>query len=64
MSTHFKIAILGAGSVGSTLGELWARKGHTVVFGVPDPAGQKMKVPSIFRPNALKPKTPTQTKLA
>ena len=43
MSTHFKIAILGAGSVGSTLGELWARKGHTVVFGVPDPAGQKMK---------------------
>lgn len=29
-----KVAILGAGSVGSTLGKAWARQGHTVIFGV------------------------------
>ncbi len=29
-----KLAILGAGSVGSTLGRVWAKQGHTVIFGV------------------------------
>ena len=38
-----KIAILGAGSVGGTLGRLWAAKGHSVTFGVPDPTGDKVK---------------------
>ena|SRR5688572_24366496 len=32
-----KIAILGSGSVGSTLGRSWAAKGHEIVFGVRDP---------------------------
>ncbi len=31
-----KIAIIGAGNVGSTLGLGWARRGHQVVFGVRD----------------------------
>ena len=31
-----KLAILGAGSVGSTLGRVWAKQGHTVIFGVRD----------------------------
>jgi 8-hydroxy-5-deazaflavin:NADPH oxidoreductase len=31
-----KLAILGAGSVGSTLGRAWAKQGHTVTFGVRD----------------------------
>jgi predicted dinucleotide-binding enzyme len=31
-----RLAILGAGSVGSTLGRAWARQGHTVIFGVRD----------------------------
>ncbi|MGH9450816.1 MAG: NADPH-dependent F420 reductase [Terriglobia bacterium] len=35
-----KIAIIGAGNVGGTLGKLWAAKGHQVVFGVPDPEGE------------------------
>lgn len=32
-----KIAILGAGNVGTTLGEGWARAGHEVVYGSRDP---------------------------
>jgi predicted dinucleotide-binding enzyme len=36
-----KISILGAGSVGGTLGRGWARKGHDVFFGVPNPADSK-----------------------
>lgn len=31
-----KLAILGAGSVGSTLGRAWATQGHNVIFGVRD----------------------------
>lgn len=38
-----KIAIIGAGNVGSTLGRAWARRGHTVTFGVRDPADPKLK---------------------
>jgi 8-hydroxy-5-deazaflavin:NADPH oxidoreductase len=29
-----KIAIIGAGDVGGTLGRLWAKKGHQIMFGV------------------------------
>ena len=36
-----KIAIIGAGHVGSTLGKSWAAKGHQVAFGVRDPKGAK-----------------------
>lgn len=36
-----KIAILGAGSVGGTLGKGWANKGHQVFFGVRHPNGEK-----------------------
>lgn len=36
-----KIAILGKGNVGSTLGAGWAKRGHEVVFGVRDPSKEK-----------------------
>lgn len=36
-----RIAVIGAGSVGGTLGRRWAEAGHDVVFGVPDPASPK-----------------------
>src|SRR5256712_328971 len=38
-----KIAIVGAGNVGGTLGKGWAKAGHEVVFGVRDPADPKWK---------------------
>jgi hypothetical protein len=38
-----KIGILGGGSVGGTLGESWARKGHEIVFGVRKPDAPDMK---------------------
>jgi len=38
-----KIAILGAGTVGSTLGTRWAEGGHDVVFGVRDPGSKKVQ---------------------
>ena len=38
-----KIAIIGAGSVGGTLGTAWANRGHEVVFGVRDAADAKLK---------------------
>jgi 8-hydroxy-5-deazaflavin:NADPH oxidoreductase len=31
-----KIAVIGAGSVGGTLGQRWAKLGHSVIFGVRD----------------------------
>lgn len=37
------IAILGAGSVGSTLGRRWAGRGHRVIFGVRDPQASKTR---------------------
>lgn len=37
----FRIAILGAGPVGSTLGRKWASAGHTVAFGVKDPSSER-----------------------
>ncbi|WP_438269970.1 NADPH-dependent F420 reductase [Paludisphaera mucosa] len=37
-----KIAIIGAGQVGGTLGRAWAAAGHEIVFGVRDPAGNRV----------------------
>ncbi len=41
-----QIAIIGAGNVGGTLGKAWARAGHSIIYGVPDPAQAK------YRPTA------------
>jgi hypothetical protein len=38
-----RIGIIGAGSVGGTLGQGWAKKGHEVLFGVRDPADPKVQ---------------------
>lgn len=38
-----KVAILGTGSVGSTLGRRWKEAGHEVMFGSRDPASQKSR---------------------
>lgn len=38
-----KLAIIGAGNVGGTLGTRWAKAGHPVVFGVKDPQAEKIK---------------------
>ena len=37
------IAVIGGGGVGETLAKAWARRGHTVVFGVRDPGSEKSK---------------------
>jgi NADPH-dependent F420 reductase len=37
-----KIAVIGAGNVGGTLGKRWAGAGHEVAFGVRDPADGKV----------------------
>jgi NADPH-dependent F420 reductase len=37
-----KIAMIGAGNVGGTLGKRWARAGHEVAFGVRDPGDAKV----------------------
>lgn len=36
-----RIAIIGAGAVGGSLGRGWSRAGHTIAYGVPDPADPK-----------------------
>jgi NADPH-dependent F420 reductase len=38
-----RIAVIGAGNVGGTLGTRWARNGHEVVFGVLDPAAPELQ---------------------
>jgi predicted dinucleotide-binding enzyme len=38
-----KIGILGAGNVGGTLGEMWAKKGHQVIFGGRDPNSPELQ---------------------
>ncbi len=38
-----KLAIIGAGNVGQTLGKRFAELGHEVMFGVRDPAAAKMR---------------------
>jgi hypothetical protein len=40
-----KIAIIGAGKLGGALGVAWAKAGHTIYFGVRDPAGGKTRPP-------------------
>ncbi len=36
-----RIAVLGAGNIGGTLGRKWVAAGHTVTFGVTDPSGAR-----------------------
>jgi hypothetical protein len=38
-----RIAIIGSGNIGSTLGAKWAAAGHEIVFGVRDPASDKAR---------------------
>jgi predicted dinucleotide-binding enzyme len=38
-----KIAVIGIGNVGGTLGPAWAKAGHQVIFGVRDPGSAKVK---------------------
>src|SRR5438552_18259789 len=38
-----KIGILGAGNVGAALARVWVAKKHEVMFGVPDPTGDRVK---------------------
>lgn len=38
-----KIAIIGAGNIGGTLGAKWAAAGHQIVFGVRDPQSAKTR---------------------
>ena len=40
-SANKRIAIIGAGQVGASLGRGWARSGHAILFGVTDPAAPK-----------------------
>jgi len=35
------IAIIGAGNVGGALGKGWARAGHALTYGVPDPSEER-----------------------
>src|ERR1700732_2605171 len=41
--TSMKIAVVGAGNVGGTLGKGWAKKGHDVTFGVRNTSDPKLK---------------------
>jgi predicted dinucleotide-binding enzyme len=43
MEESMKIAILGAGNVGGTLGRRWANAGHSITFGVRDPSAPKIQ---------------------
>ena len=38
-----KIAIIGAGNVGGTLGKRWSAKGHQIFFGVREPESPKIR---------------------
>jgi predicted dinucleotide-binding enzyme len=38
-----KIAIIGAGNVGGTLGVAWAKRGHEILFGVRDAGAPKLQ---------------------
>ncbi|MFN8559646.1 MAG: NAD(P)-binding domain-containing protein [Dehalococcoidia bacterium] len=38
-----RIAVIGAGNVGGTLGRLWARAGHEVTFAVRDPGATRAR---------------------
>jgi predicted dinucleotide-binding enzyme len=47
-----RIAIIGAGNVGSALGKGWLKAGHEVVFGVRDPQSSKTQKALSLLPNA------------
>jgi predicted dinucleotide-binding enzyme len=47
-----KIAIIGAGNVGTALGNAWTKRGHEIVFGVRDPASAKARSLAKQFPNA------------
>lgn len=55
-----RLAIIGAGNVGSALGRAWMRAGEDVVFGVPDPTdpkyralpGERLRRPAEAAPDA------------
>jgi 8-hydroxy-5-deazaflavin:NADPH oxidoreductase len=38
-----EIAIIGAGNVGTTLGNAWIKRGHEIAFGVRDPESAKAR---------------------
>jgi hypothetical protein len=38
-----RIAILGAGNVGAALARVWTAKSHEIIFGVPNPAGERVQ---------------------
>src|SRR5215475_12714262 len=42
-----KIAIIGAGTVGTSLAGGWRKAGHDILFGVRDPAGKKAALASL-----------------
>lgn len=46
------IAILGAGNIGGTLGRKWAAAGHSLVYGVRDPASPKAQALRALDPAA------------
>jgi predicted dinucleotide-binding enzyme len=37
-----KIAVIGVGNVGDTLGPAWAKAGHKIIYGVRDPGSEKV----------------------
>jgi predicted dinucleotide-binding enzyme len=39
--SSLRIAILGAGDIGGTLGRKWASAGHSIAFGVKDPSSER-----------------------
>ena len=39
----YRIAVLGAGKVGGTLGKKWLAAGHEVTFGVRDPGSSRLQ---------------------
>jgi predicted dinucleotide-binding enzyme len=41
--SFMKIAIIGAGNVGTALGNAWAKRGHEIAFGVRDPESAKAR---------------------
>jgi hypothetical protein len=43
MEMLMKIAIIGAGNVGSALGRAWLGSGEDVIFGAPNPADPKYR---------------------
>ncbi|MCB2107967.1 MAG: NAD(P)-binding domain-containing protein [Rhodobacteraceae bacterium] len=47
-----KIAVIGTGNVGGTLGKVWSGLGHTVIYGSRTPDSEKMKALLAESPNA------------